>query len=49
LPELVFGEQPVGVGFGAGVGVGFGVGALVGGALEVEGWLLAAGVTPPYP
>jgi hypothetical protein len=45
LPELVFGEQPVGVCVGAEGGVG----ALVGGALEVEGWLLAAGVTPPYP
>jgi hypothetical protein len=45
LPELVFGAQPVGVG----VGVGFGFGALAGGALEVEGWLLAAGVTSPYP
>jgi hypothetical protein len=47
LPELVFGEQPVGI--GVGVGVGFGVRALVGGAFEAEGWPLAAEVPPPYP
>jgi hypothetical protein len=37
LPELVFGEQPVGV------EVGFGFGALAGGALEVEAGCLQPG------